>query len=85
MRRGDVESEHIDEDDSDFPMEYYNDMGGVEENMEVEFMYRRYYYDGAKSLLGILKKKMFEYLRSGVRLSDVDRKGNMYWLEKYDE
>jgi len=82
--RGDVGGEDIEEGDSDFPMEYYEDMGGVEDNPGSEFMFKRFYYDGAGDLLKRLKSKMFEYLRSGVSIKDVDRKGNEYWLNKYD-
>lgn len=84
MSRGDVKKEIIRKKDSDFPEEYYEDFGGVKENPGSEFMFRRYYYNGAGGLLKKLKKKMFEYLRSGVSLKDVDRKGNEYWLNRYD-
>ena len=84
MLRGDVGKNLIKRKDSDFPEEYYEDVGGVKENPGSEFMYRRFYYDGAGDLLKKLKSKMFEYLRSGVSIKDVDRKGNEYWLEKYD-
>lgn len=84
LKRDDVAKEDIEEGDSDFPMDYYEDIGGEEDDPELSFMYRRYYYDGAGDLLKKLKRKMFEYLRAGVKLSDVDRRGNEYWLTKYD-
>jgi hypothetical protein len=84
LGRDDVRKEFIEEGDSDFPIRYYEDMGGLEENPGSEFMYNRFYYDGAGDLLKRLKRKMFEYLRAGVSIKDVDRKGNEYWLEKYD-
>jgi hypothetical protein len=84
LGRDDVAKEDIVVGSSDFPEEYYNDMGGEEENPGSEFMYRRFYYEGARGLLKKLKSKMFEYLRGGVSIKDVDRKGNEYWLNKYD-
>jgi len=84
MIRGDVKKDDIEEGDSDFPTEHYNDVGGVEENPGSEFMFKRFYYGGAGDLLKKLKRKMFEYLRAGVKIGEVDELGNEYWLNKYD-
>lgn len=81
MLRSDVAKERINKGDSDFSQETYNDMGN---GSDVRFIQTRYYYDGASDILNKLKKRMFEYLRAGVSLKDVDRMGNEYWMERYD-
>lgn len=81
ISRSDVSKEKIPMEDSDFSEETYEDMG---DDPDFDFIQTRYYYDGAKNLLHSLMEKGMKYQREGVDLKQVDRKGNEYWLNRYD-
>ena len=81
LKRKDVRKEKVMKKDPDFSWETYEDLGN---DPMARFTQTRYYYDGAKGALDRLKKVGDSYLASGLKLDDIDDKGNNYWLDRYD-
>ena len=82
--RSDVRKEDIEFDGPDFPEQYYEDAGMGEDNPGSEFMYTRYYYGGAKDILKRLENRNLDYIKSGLDPVKIDRRGNEYWMSRYD-
>jgi hypothetical protein len=82
LKRKDVNKVRLTKKDRDFSFDTYEDMGN---GPDVRFIQTKYYYDGAKGILNDLKKKGIEYLKQGSDLNAIDRMGNEFWFDKYDE